>query len=79
MCDWCLRRQYFCESVATTDQVFTARLVLGACSDDVAPLFPVSAKCGPAGSADLSPDPSDVGRTADRVSTIFISITISVG
>lgn len=42
MGDWWFRQEYLCEFVATTDQVFAYDLVMGALSDDVAPLFPVA-------------------------------------
>jgi len=40
MGDWWFRQEYLCEFVATTDQVFAYDLVMGALSDNVAPLFP---------------------------------------
>jgi hypothetical protein len=46
--DWWFRQEYLCEFVATTDQVFAYDLVMGALSDDVAPLFPVASSSGPA-------------------------------
>lgn len=54
MGDWWFRQEYLCEFVATTDQVFAYDLVMGALSDDVAPLFPVS------GTADATATDADV-------------------
>ena len=48
MGDWWFRQEYLCEFVATTDQVFAYDLVMGALSDEVAPLFPVARSSGPA-------------------------------
>jgi hypothetical protein len=48
MGDWWFRQEYLCEFVATTDQVFAYDLVMGALSDDVAPLFPAASASGPA-------------------------------
>ncbi len=56
MGDWWFRQEYLCEFVATTDQVFAYDLVMGALSDDVAPLFPVAGPADPtATDADVEP------------------------
>ncbi len=56
MGDWWFRQEYLCEFVATTDQVFAYDLVMGALSDEVAPLFPVASPAdATATDADVKP------------------------
>lgn len=56
MGDWWFRQEYLCEFVATTDQVFSYDLVMGALSDDVAPLFPATGSSGPTDAAGTDAD-----------------------